>query len=103
MDANKRLHKKTINGKEYTAQYYGQRAAMKMRRECRDDKFANRQDEEKVADYILRNVIVDPPGLEIESFDDYDELTDVVTFGLMVLNNRFQQDNETGAKGRSKK
>lgn len=97
--------KTTINGVEYTAQYSGSlRTAMQAHKLCRDDKYPDKQDSEKLADYVLANVIVDPPGLTIEDFDDFDTLNSVVAFGTRVLNGRFSDEkNEAGAKGRSKK
>lgn len=103
MEAQNKIFKKTIAGTEYTAQFYGLRTAMKAHKACRDDINPRLQDSEKLADYVLTNVIVDPPGLSIESFDDFDILNEVVSFGTSVLNNKFRPEEETGTKGRSRK
>lgn len=103
MENQHKIFKKKIGEVEYTAQFYGLREAMKAHKACRDDKYPSMQDSEKLADYVLANVIVDPPGLTIESFDDFDILNGVVAFGTKVLNNKFRPEDEAGTKGRSKK
>lgn len=103
---------KEINGTVYTAQFMGVRAALRAEKQYTDER-TGRVDKEKLYDYIFDNVIVSPPGLSIESFDDMTEIDEVVAFGVQVLRNRFRpQDSEdgsgesgaeSGTKGRSKK
>ena len=92
---------KEINGTAYTAQFMGLRTALQAEKQYTDER--GRVDKEKLYDYIFDNIIVSPPGLGIESFDDLTELDEVAAFGVQVLRNRFQPPDESGVKGRSKK
>lgn len=102
MESNVKQFKKTINGTEYTAQFYGLREALNAEKQYTDER-TGRVDKIKLFDYIFDNVIVSPPGLSIDSFEDLDELDEVAAFGVQVLRNKFRPENESGAKGRSKK
>lgn len=97
-----KIYEKEIAGKKYKAQFYGLRTAIRAFKACREEN-STRQDTEKLADYILSNVIVEPACLTIEDFDNFDELNSVVAFGTAVLNNTFRESDPTGVKGRSKK
>lgn len=90
MSGNYTQHKKEINGVVYTAQFNTLREAIKAKK-IYQDSVTGRIDTEKLYDYIFQNVIVDPPGLTIEDFDDLDELSEVALFGTQVLNNRFRE------------
>ncbi len=94
---------KEINGVKYTAQFNGLREAMRAQSQCRDEKVPSQQNAEKLADYILANVIVEPHGLTIESFDSFSELNPVITFGAQVLNGNFREEDTGTTEGRSKK
>lgn len=85
---------KEINGVTYRAQFTGLRNAMRGQKQCGGDS-------EKTADYVLKNVIYDPPGLTIEDFDSFDELNPVVSFGIKVMNGNFREQRESGTPGRS--
>lgn len=97
MSSNIKSFTKEINGKKYTAQFYGLRAAMKASKLVRDNENPRIVDMEKLADYILSNVIVEPSGLTIEDFDDFETLDQVVAFGQSVLNNRFRPTEDKSA------
>lgn len=87
---------KEINGIVYTAQFMGLRNALKAEKLYTDER-TGRVDKEKLYDYILDNVIISPPGLDIDKFDDLTELDEVAAFGVQVLRNRFRpQDSEDG-------
>ena len=104
MSDNFKQHKKEINGTVYTAQFNNLRETIRSKK-IYTDPVTGRMDTEKLYDYLFQNVIVDPPGLKIEDFDDLDELSEVALFGLQVLNNRFRESgtNERTAERTSKK
>lgn len=84
---------KIINGVEYTAQYQGLRAAIRLVDEAHLG--SSSQSIEKMNTYVLKNCIVKPAGLTIESFDDMDTLTEVVSFGIEVAQGTFRPENES--------
>lgn len=94
MESNIKQFTKEINGVTYKAQFTGLRNAMRGQKQCGGDS-------EKTADYVLKNVIYDPPGLTIENFDSFDELNPVVSFGIKVMNGNFREKEKTGAPGGS--
>lgn len=94
---------KEINGVTYIAQFNGLRAAMRAQAQCRDEKVPSMQNTEKLADYILANVIVEPHGLTIDDFDSFEELNPVVAFGAQVLNGNFRGEKDTGAAAKNSK
>lgn len=103
MDIKQKQFKETINGVEYTAQFYGIREALRAEK-AYTDAITGKVDKEKLYDYICQNVIVDPPNLTIEDFDDFETLDEVMTFGVKALRNKFRPKSDEGkAKGRSKK
>lgn len=81
--------KKTINGTEYTAQFSGLSNAMRAIDSSYIDGTSNISTE-KITAYVLENVIVDPPHLKVDDFDDIDTLNAVVRFGQDVMQGRFR-------------
>ncbi len=79
---------KEINGKKYTAQFNGVGAALNGEDAWNEGngKLSNR----KMADYLLKNVIVEPKGLTPDDFDTVSDLDAVVTFALSVMNGYFR-------------
>jgi hypothetical protein len=103
MDIKQKQFKETINGVEYTAQFYGIREALRAEK-IYTDPINGKVDKEKLYDYICQNVIVDPPNLTIEDFDDFEILDEVMAFGVKALRNKFRtKSDERTTKGRSKK
>lgn len=102
MANNYTQYKKEINGVTYTAQFNTLRETLRAKKAYCDSR--GNVDTELLADYLFKNVIVDPPGLTIEHFDDLDELNAVTLFATQVLHNRFRQSEpdegtvETGSK-----
>lgn len=96
--AKPRQEKKEINGVVYTAQFNGLRAGIVATRETRDSQFPRMTDQEKLCDYVLKNVIVSPPGLTIDSFETHEELNAVVNWGTAVLYDRFRNGEYVGAR-----
>ncbi len=93
---------KEINGKKYTAQFNGISAALK----SVDETYipgTNTTSIEKMAAYVLKNVIVEPGGLTPDDFDSADELNEVVRFGTEVMQGNFRPEADAGkAEGKSK-
>lgn len=79
---------KEINGVTYTAQFNGVRAAIDA-----TNKYG--KDELKLAEYLLTHVIVEPPGLQVDDFDDLPEYREVTNFALNVMSGRFRRETES--------
>lgn len=81
---------KEINGKEYTAQFNGLGCALR----AVDSSYiegTNTTSVEKIAEYIFKNVIVEPAGLTVDDFDSLEEFNEVVTFGREVMQGNFRE------------
>lgn len=89
--------KKTIGGKEYTAQFNGIGAALDGQDFWNAEDGAHRN--RRMADYILKNVIVDPAGLTPDSFNIYGDMNDVVSWGLGVMNGYFRTEAAAESDG----
>ena len=87
---------KTINGKEYTAQFNGLSAALAAIDETYIDG-TETTSMKKIAQYIFENVIVNPPGLTVDDFESMEELNEVMRFGREVMRGKFR-DKDKGAK-----
>jgi len=94
--ANNYTVTKTINNKEYKAQYSGLSVATKMVDECYVDGTSNLS-VTKVAEYVFKYGIVEPKGLTIDDFETMDELNEVVAFGRDVLQGKFRDAADNGA------
>lgn len=98
-DINKKFYqvKRTIGGVEYTAQFNGLSSALKM---VDNSYLPGSSNVGSVALYseVLENVIVDPPGLDIDSFEDADTLLEVIKFGNEVAQGKFRDKKEKDAK-----
>lgn len=75
---------RTINGKKYVAQFNGISAALKMTDNSYIDG-SNNQSLEKMTKYMLTNVIVEPSGLTVDDFDNFEELNEVIGFAREVM------------------
>ena len=101
--ANFYTAKKTINGIEYTAQFNGISAALRAVDESYIDGTSNTS-VEKIAKYILDNVIVDPKGLTTDDFESMEEFNEVIAFGREVMQGNFRnKTNDSATKATSKK
>lgn len=95
--------KKTIRGKEYTAQFNGISAALKALDNSYIDGTQNTS-VEKLSTYLFDNVIVEPKGLTADDFDSMDEFNEVVAFAREVMMGDFREKkDEKSAKTTSKK
>lgn len=95
--------KKTINNKEYTAQFNGISAAL----EAVDSSYiegTNNTSVMKLAKYLFDNVIVNPKGLSPDDFDNMEEFNEVIAFAREVMQGNFrdktiqEQANTKGKK-----
>lgn len=83
--------KKEINGKEYTAQFSGLSCALKaVDSTYLEDK--NVTSTEKMAEYLFKNIIVEPAGLTVDDFDNIDEFNEVVKFAREVMQGKFREE-----------
>lgn len=94
------VKEKVINGKTYKAQFNGLGTAL----EAIDNSYVNnRLSIAKISKYIFENVIVDPNNLTADSFDTMEELNDVVSFGMAVMQGKFRNSDNTATEEHSKK
>ena len=94
--------RKIINGIEYTAQFSGLSLAYRAVDSSYVDDSKNTS-VEKFTQFILDNVIVDPPGLTIDDFDDQEELKEVTTFGREVMQGEHKQFRTSGLPDKKSK
>ena len=80
---------KEINGVTYRAQFNGVREAVRATQQYKD--------EMSLDEYLLSNVIVDPPGLQMDDFDDLFEFRQVINFAASVMSGRFRGETKSGA------
>ena len=74
---------KEVNGVTYRAQFNGVREAVRAGNELGFD------------EYLLENVIVDPPRLKLDDFENMDECRQVIRFAANVLAGRFRNSENT--------
>ena len=94
--------KKTINGKEYTAQFSGISTALKAVDASYIDGTSNTS-VELLSKYLFDNIIVEPKGLTADDFDSMDEFNEVVSFARKVMQGEFREASEqcaTETKGK---
>lgn len=94
---------KTINGKEYTAQFNGIGAAL----EALDNSYVDGTDNtsiSKLSKYLFENVIVEPKGLTADDFASMAEFREVVSFAREVMTGDFREEEiPPSTKATSKK
>lgn len=83
---------KTINGKEYVAQFSGLSTYYRAIDSSYIDGDSKNLSLEKMNSYVLENAIVEPPHLTIDDFDDLDELNEVVKFGQDVMRGKIKEN-----------
>lgn len=87
---------KEVNGVTYRAQFNGVREAVRATNQYKGNELA-------FDEYLLANVIVEPPGLQLDDFEDIDEYRRVIQFAAGVLAGRFRPGaDDTATKGNSK-
>lgn len=97
MDKNKFYTvKKEINGKEYVAQFAGVSTAVRAIDSSYIDGTSTTSTE-KLGQYILDNIIVEPKGLTADSFETLEEYNEVTTWGRDVMYGKFRNRSDAGA------
>lgn len=93
---------KTINGKDYVAQFNGISAALN----AVDSSYiegTNNTSVAKLAKYLFENVIVEPKGLTADDFDSLEEFNEVITFAREVMQGDFREEKvASGTKAKGK-
>lgn len=87
---------KTINGKEYTAQFNGLSASL----EAIDNSYIDGTSNTsmvKLSKYLLENVIVVPSGLTIDDFESMEEFNEVISFAREVMQGNFRNKSDESA------
>lgn len=88
---------KTINGKEYTAQFSGLSTALEMI----DNSYIEGTNSVSVVElgkYVFAHGIVSPSGLSANDFDNLDEYNEVVAFGRGVMQGKIKPEVEDDTK-----
>lgn len=102
MDQNKfYTTEKEINGKKYVAQFSGISAAVRAIDSSYIDG-TNTTSTEKLGQYILNNIIVEPKGLTADDFDSMEEYNEVTTWGRDVMYGKFRKAADPGT-GKAKR
>ena len=92
---------KEINGVKYTAQFNGIKAALEGVDNCYI-KGTNQTSSVKVAEYLLKNVLIEPKKEDIDDFTDIEEFNEVISFLTDVSNGTFREETvEVKAKAKS--
>ena len=89
--ANKKFYtaEKEVNGVKYKAQFNGLSAALKAMDESYIDGTTNLSTF-KLAEYIFKNVVVEPKNLSIDDFESLDEFNEVVMWAQDVMQGKFR-------------
>ena len=87
---------KTIKGTEYTAQFNGISAALDAIDRSYIDGTSNTS-MRKLAEHLLKHVIVSPTGLTIDSFESMEEFNEVIAFGSAVMKGDFREETDENA------
>lgn len=84
--------KKVIDGVEYTAQFNGLNSYLRSLDNSHSDA-GTYLSMERMANYFLKNVIVDPK-VTADDFDDYDVLSEVISFAREVASGTFREEQK---------
>lgn len=79
---------KEIRGTTYRAQFNGVREYVLATEMCKGDEL-------KMDEYLLSNVIVEPPGLKLDDFENVDEYRAVIRFAASVMLGRFRNESKS--------
>ncbi|PNV62212.1 hypothetical protein C0033_08855 [Clostridium sp. chh4-2] len=92
---------KEFNGKKYVAQFSGVSAAVRAIDSSYIDGTSTTSTE-KLGQYILDNIIVDPKGLTADDFETLEEYNTVTTWGRDVMYGKFRNGaNASTGKAKS--
>ena len=88
---------KEINGVKYTAQFNGVREGSRAIDRSYIEGTGNIS-LEKIGDYVLKHVIIEPSGLDMDDFETMDDFKDVVEWGQGVMQGKFRNENKGSDK-----
>lgn len=88
---------KEINGVKYTAQFNGVREGARAIDRSYIEGTGNIS-LEKIGDYVLKHVIIEPSGLDMDDFETMDDFKDVVEWGQQVMQGKFRNENKGSDK-----
>lgn len=88
--------KKVIKNTEYKAQFSGISTALKATDQSKIDG-TDVTSVEKMAQYLLDNIIVEPKGLTPNDFDTLEEFNEVIAFASGVMRGEFRDQADEGA------
>lgn len=94
--------KKTINGKEYVAQFNGLSAAFRAVDTTYIDG-SNNTSVTKMANYLFEHVIVEPKGLTIDDFETTEEFNEVFNFARRTMQGEFRGEKDKDTNKESSK
>lgn len=80
---------KEINGVKYTAQFNGLSAALK----AVDQSYipgTENLSTLKLAEYLFKNVVVDPKGLTVDDFESMEDFQEVMSWAQEVMQGKFR-------------
>ncbi len=89
--------KKVINGIEYTAQFNGVREGARAIDRSYIEGTSNIS-LEKIGDYVLKHVIIEPANLDMDDFETMDDFKEVIEFGQGVMQGKFRNENKGSDK-----
>lgn len=96
MDRNKFYTvEKEFNGKKYVAQFSGISAAVRAIDSSYIDGTGTTSTE-KLGQYILNNIIVEPKGLTADDFETMEEYNEVTVWGRDVMYGKFRNGTDPG-------
>lgn len=102
MNKNFYTVKKVIGGKEYVAQFSGVSTAVRAIDSSYIDGTSTTSTE-KLGQFILDNIIVEPKGLKIDDFDSLEEFNEVTRWGRDVMYGNFRNKDKSADKDAGKK
>lgn len=86
---------KEFNGKKYVAQFSGVSTAVR----AIDSSYiegTSTTSTEKLGQYILDHIIVEPKGLTADDFETLEEYNEVTTWGRDVMYGKFRNQSDAG-------
>ena len=87
---------KEINGKKYRAQFNGLSYSFRLLDNTYISESSSNHSNQKMAEMIFKDVIVEPAGLTIDSFDTMEECSEVIKFGMDVAQGKFRDEKDAG-------
>lgn len=84
---------KEIDGVKYTAQFSGASMALQALDAASDGNGG--RSEMKYAEFLLKNIVVNPKNIDMDAFDTYEKLSNVTTFAASVMRGELADEKDT--------